>query len=170
IGMGLKVRDGLERAHCRNVEDGASSLLQHMRDCRSNEPERTLHEQIKGLVPYLVWCFVEWSGIEQVTGIVHEDVKTATCSDRGFHRFPDIRIIRDAALKRQCMAAVLLNGSDDPLQFLLPPTRDRDRGAFPRKDFGNCLSNTGSSARHNGHFLFESHGAPSLEIIELSLS
>src|SRR6185503_3470170 len=117
----------------------------------------------------LVGRLVERSGIEQVAGIVHKDVETATLSDCGIHGLSDIRIICDASLKRQCMAAVLFDVFDDPLQFLFPATCNRDRGAFPRKDFGNRFSNTGSSTRHNGNFLFESHGAPSLEIIELSL-
>ena len=53
------------------------------------------------------------TGIEQVAGVVYEDVETAKRSDRGLHRASYIRIVCHTSLKRQCMAATLGDVFDD---------------------------------------------------------
>lgn len=108
-----------------------------MRDCRADEPERAFHEHIECLIPYLIRRLVKRPGIEQVTCIVYEDVETAKRADRPIDRFLYIRFTRHASLKRQRMAAPVLNVFHNPLQFLFPPSRDRDLRALPRKGSRN---------------------------------
>ena len=113
--------------------------------------------------------------MEQVAGVVHKHVEPAECLNGRGDRFPYIRFICHASLKRQCTAAMSLNVFDDPLQFLLPPTRDRDLCAFPRKDFRNRFPDASPSARDNGNFIVESHGCTLLkkncvELVSLHIS
>src|SRR6185503_11117303 len=109
----------------------APALLQHQRDRGPNESECPFQEQVERLVPNLVAGFMQRPSIEEVTRVVHKDVESPKCSDRGLHRFAYIRFIRHASLKRQGMTPLLPNVFDDPRYFLLPPTRDRNLRALP---------------------------------------